>query len=90
MLTRIIPALLCGAALLIFPSTSHGQDTEFRQGVDAFEQGRFEEAADYFRKVLEARPSAEQALRYRDEAGYHFWVRALARQGRGGSGRRIR
>lgn len=82
MLTRIIPALLCGAALLVFPSTSYAQDTEFRQGVDAFEQGRFEEAAEYFRKVLEARPSAEQALRYRDEAGYHFWVRALARQGR--------
>jgi len=57
-------------------------DAEFRDGVNAFEEGRFEDAEQHFRNVIKSKPGYEQALRYRDEAGYHFWVRVLARQGR--------
>src|ERR1700686_4984645 len=56
-------------------------DEEFRSGVKAFEEGRFEDAEKHFREVLKSRPSDEQARLYRDEAGYHFWVQVLARGG---------
>lgn len=72
------------AGLGFMPSVARGQepDTEFRNGVAAFEEGRFEEAEVHFRNVLKSQPDHEQALRYRDEAGYQFWVRVLARGGR--------
>jgi hypothetical protein len=57
-------------------------DQEFRNGVKAFEEARFEEAEVHFRNVLKSQPDHEQALKYRDEAGYHFWVRVLAKGGR--------
>jgi HEAT repeat protein len=56
-------------------------DEDFRAGVKAFEEGRYEQAEESFRKVLIAKPSDEQARLYRDEAGYHFWVQVLARGG---------
>src|SRR2546423_6165861 len=56
-------------------------DEEFRSGVKAFEEGRFEDAEKHFREVLKSRPSDEQARLYRDEAGYQFWVQVLARGG---------
>ncbi|MCO5169662.1 MAG: HEAT repeat domain-containing protein [Planctomycetes bacterium] len=72
------------AAILLTPGVARAQqpDQEFRNGVKAFEEGRFEEAEAHFRNVLKSQPSHEQALRYRDEAGYHFWVRVLAKGGR--------
>lgn len=69
---------------LLAPGVARAQepDREFRNGVKAFEEGRFEEAEGHFRNVLKSQPDHEQALRYRDEAGYHFWVRVLAKGGR--------
>ena len=69
---------------LLAPGVARAQepDQEFRNGVKAFEEGRFEEAEVHFRNVLKSEPDHEQALRYRDEAGYHFWVRVLAKGGR--------
>lgn len=54
-------------------------DHAFRLGCEAFERGDHEEAERHFREVLRGGPS--QARRYRDEAGYHYWVRVLARGG---------
>lgn len=69
---------------LLSPGFAHAQqpDQEFRNGVKAFEEARFEEAEVHFRNVLKSQPDHEQALKYRDEAGYHFWVRVLAKGGR--------
>lgn len=80
-------ALLVTSALVGGPNLARAQepDQEFRNGVKAFEEGRFEEAEGHFRNVLKSRPSHEQALRYRDEAGYHFWVRVLAKGDRLGT-----
>jgi HEAT repeat protein len=58
-----------------------GPDEDFRAGVKAFEEGRYEQAEESFRKALIAKPSDDQARLYRDEAGYHFWVQVLARGG---------
>lgn len=60
------------------PVLAADADEEFRKGVKAFEEGRFEDAERSFREVLKAKPSDEQARLYRDEAGYHFWVKVLA------------
>ena len=83
-------ALLGGLAFvaalgLARPVHAQDPDVDFRNGVAAFEQGRFEEAEQFFRNVLKTNPGHEQALRYRDEAGYHFWVKVLARGGRLGT-----
>lgn len=69
---------------LLTPGFAQAQepDQEFRNGVKAFEEARFEEAEVHFRNVLKSQPDHEQALKYRDEAGYHFWVRVLAKGGR--------
>ncbi|MGE0713211.1 MAG: HEAT repeat domain-containing protein [Planctomycetota bacterium] len=73
-----------GLGTLLSPVTARAQDAdgEFRLGVNAFEQGRFEEAEQHFRNVLKSQPDHTQAVRYRDEAGYRFWVQVLARGGR--------
>jgi len=86
--TRVVRSgavLLAGLLLTVgYTPPAHAQDpdTEFRSGVAAFEQGRFEEAEKHFANVLKSRPDHTQALRYRDEAGYRFWVQVLARGGR--------
>jgi CheY-like chemotaxis protein len=64
------------------PVAAQSPDAEFRNGLAAFDQGKFEEAERHFRNVLKSQPDHEQALRYRDEAGYHFWVKVLARDDR--------
>ncbi|MBI3722579.1 hypothetical protein HY251_01285, partial [bacterium] len=82
------------AALLVVASGSSGAtlsflgtvqaaepDEAFREGVRAFDEGRFEDAEKAFREVLKAKPSDEQARLYRDEASYQFWVKVLARGG---------
>lgn len=82
---RYARGLILGAALVFGGATTvkaQEADAEFRNGVAAFEAGEFEKAEGHFRNVLKSKPSSDQALRYRDEAGYHFWVRALARGGR--------
>jgi hypothetical protein len=77
-------AILAAGLGLFTPSVVRAQepDSEFRNGVAAFEEGRFEEAEVHFRNVLKSQPDHAQALRYRDEAGYQFWVRVLAKGGR--------
>ena len=82
MRVRSLAALAVAASIFIVPARAQDADGEFRNGVAAFEEGRFEDAEKHFRAVLQSRPSHEQALRYRDEAGYHFWVQVLARGGR--------
>lgn len=77
----VILAAVC-LTMWASPARAQDPDTEFRNGVSAFEQGRFEEAEAHFTNVLKARPDHETALRYRDEAGYRFWVQVLARGGR--------
>ncbi|MEZ0230847.1 MAG: HEAT repeat domain-containing protein [Planctomycetota bacterium] len=72
-----LTAWLCPAPL----ASAADADEDFRAGVKNFEEGLFEKAEESFRKVLIAKPSDEQARLYRDEAGYHFWVRVLARGG---------
>lgn len=72
-------ALMMGGAGRAVAQDGQG---EFSEGVKAFEQGRFEEAEVHFRNVLKTKPDSAQAVRYRDEAGYHFWVKVLARGGR--------
>jgi len=57
----------------------YNPDRQFRLGVEAYERGEFEAAELHFRNVLRSKPSHDQALHYRDEAGYTFWVRTLAR-----------
>lgn len=76
--------LLAGALMMGGASRAVAQDggAEFSEGVKAFEQGRFEEAEVHFRNVLKTKPDSAQAVRYRDEAGYHFWVKVLARGGK--------
>jgi CheY-like chemotaxis protein len=85
--TRNRFARLAGAGILAVGLTcgtaaAQDADAEFRLGVNAFEQGKFEEAEQHFRNVIKSKPDHTQALRYRDEAGYHFWVKVLARGGR--------
>lgn len=54
----------------------------FAAALAAFEQGRFDEAEARFHALLATKPDAAQAISYRDEAGYRFWVKVLARGGR--------
>ncbi|HBP20142.1 MAG TPA: hypothetical protein DEA08_20425 [Planctomycetes bacterium] len=75
-------SLLTVGVALSAPAFAQDADGEFRLGVNAFEQGRFEEAENHFRNVLKSQPGHGQAVRYRDEAGYRFWVQVLARGGR--------
>ena len=82
---KLAGLLLAAMALWVAPARAQDADSEFRNGVAAFEEGRFEDAEKHFRAVLQSRPSHAQALRYRDEAGYHFWVQVLARGGRLGT-----
>lgn len=80
--------LVCGIFAIIslgLPQSVFAQDAQFREGVKAFEEGRFEDAEKAFREVLKANPSNEDALSFRDEAGYKFWVDVLARGGRLGT-----
>ncbi|MDF1667785.1 MAG: hypothetical protein P1V97_38970, partial [Planctomycetota bacterium] len=80
--------LLCGIFAIIsigLPESVFAQDAQFRNGVKAFEEGRFEDAEKSFTDVLKANPSNEDALSFRDEAGYKFWVEVLARGGRLGT-----
>lgn len=80
--------LVCGIFAIIsigFPQSVFAQDAQFRDGVKAFEEGRFEDAEKSFTEVLKANPSNEDALSFRDEAGYKFWVEVLARGGRLGT-----
>ncbi|RMG15221.1 MAG: hypothetical protein D6731_08810 [Planctomycetota bacterium] len=74
--------LLSCTVICLRPALAQSPDAEFRNGVAAFEQGEFEQAERHFRNVLKSQPDHEQALRYRDEAGYRFWVKVLARGGR--------
>jgi HEAT repeat protein len=64
------------------PVMAQSADSEFRDGLKAFEEGEFEQSERHFRNVLKSQPDHAQALRYRDEAGYQFWVKVLARGGR--------
>src|SRR5687767_11416241 len=58
-----LSAILVAGLGLITPGIARAQDadSEFRQGVAAFEEGRFEEAEVHFRNVLKSQPDHVQA-----------------------------
>jgi HEAT repeat protein len=53
----------------------------FDQGKKAFNEERYEDAIKLFEKVLALKPSKKQVLELREEAGFQFFVQALAREG---------
>jgi CheY-like chemotaxis protein/cell division septation protein DedD len=75
-------AALMGLGLSVGPVFAQSADANFRDGVRAFEEGRYEDAEKKFTEVLKANPSAEEALAMREEAGYKFLVEAMAKGGR--------
>lgn len=68
--------------MIAFPVPGYASDADFREGVKAFEEGRYEDAEKLFTEVLKANPSSEEALSYRNEAGDRFFVEVLAKGGK--------
>jgi HEAT repeat protein/CheY-like chemotaxis protein len=80
----IVASLLLPVIIPVLTNTlrAEGEDEKIRslwaQGVEFFEQARYEEAFDKFNECLAARPSSQMALELREAAGYAFFVKALA------------
>ncbi|MHC4663082.1 MAG: hypothetical protein ACYS8W_15585 [Planctomycetota bacterium] len=77
----LIVGVLLAAVVAPF-NTLRADDSElrelFRTGLDLYLQNELKQAYDKFNSFLSKNPSAKLALEMRDEAGYGFFVKALA------------
>src|SRR3990172_3048574 len=83
--SQFLPVLAILLSGFFFAQVALGQGADeirqaYRDGIDAFEEGRYTDAQHSFEKVLSLRPSHELALEMREEAGYQLFVQMLSRQ----------
>lgn len=79
-------ALLATACLVALTGLVRAQggaevDALFQQAVDAYRQGKDDEALKKLQEVIAKDPSRDDALRLRDAAGWKFWADMMVKKG---------